>query len=297
MARPGDRTVLAICLSLLALTLFDCMGLIIKHLSPNYSAAELAAYRNVFGLIPSAVALWLSPQWQARGRPVALRQWKLALARGLSVTIAQFLFYISLGYLAFATASTLSYSNAIFMTALAVPILGEKVGAVRWFAVLLGFAGVLMITGLGSDTFTLAALAPVGAGLGYALAGIGARLIDDDVPSPLLNLYSSGFAVVGALVLALVTGGFSPIAQTTDLIWIAAMGGFGGCAVLCIVIAYRMAEQSDLAPFSYFGIPIAFFLGWLFFDEAPWADLFPGAILIVVGGLLVIWRERRRKAS
>ena len=74
------------------------------------------------------------------------------------------------------------------------------------------------------------------------------------------------------------------------------MGGFGGTAVLCLVISYRMTEQSNLAPFSYFGIPLAFLLGWMFFDETPWDALFPGAVLIAAGGLLIIWRERRRSS-
>jgi drug/metabolite transporter (DMT)-like permease len=62
-------------------------------------------------------------------------------------------------------------------------------------------------------------------------------------------------------------------------------------------VSYRMTEQSNLAPFSYFGIPMAFVLGWLFFDEAPWSDLFPGVLLILVGGAMVIWRERRLQAK
>jgi drug/metabolite transporter (DMT)-like permease len=88
-------------------------------------------------------------------------------------------------------------------------------------------------------------------------------------------------------------GGFSPVQSGADLAWIAAMGGFGGTAVLLLVISFRMTEQSNLAPFSYFGIPMAFLLGWVFFGEAPINDLFPGAILIAAGGLLVVWRERR----
>ncbi len=62
--------------------------------------------------------------------------------------------------------------------------------------------------------------------------------------------------------------------------------------VLFLVVSYRMTEQSNLAPFSLGCIPLAFVLGWLFFDEAPWATLFPGAILIAAGGLLIVWRER-----
>ena len=75
------------------------------------------------------------------------------------------------------------------------------------------------------------------------------------------------------------------------------MGVFGGIAVLFMVVSYRMTEQSNLAPFSYFGIPLAFALGWLFFDEAPWSTLFPGALLIATGGLLIVWRERLRSKT
>ncbi|MEP3846990.1 MAG: DMT family transporter [Paracoccaceae bacterium] len=292
-----DNVWLAIALSLLALTLFDAMGLVIKLLSPRYTSAELTAWRNLFGLIPSLLALWFSSGWQEQGRPFRMRQWKLALARGMIVVLAQLCFYTSLSVLAFATASALSYANALFMTALAVPLLGERVGAVRWSAVLVGFVGVVLIMQPGSDSFSIHALLPVGAALFYALMGVSARMIDDDVPTPLLNLYSNIASSVCAFVMALGFGGFTPLHNLIDLAWIAAMGGFGGVAVLCLVVAFRMTEQSNLAPFSYFGIPIAFVLGWIFFDEAPWSDLFPGALLIIVGGLLIVWRERGKARS
>jgi drug/metabolite transporter (DMT)-like permease len=296
-AGRGNRVWLAIALSLLALVFFDFMGLIIKRLSPDYSPAELSAYRNFFGLVPSIIALWSSRVWREGGRRLAIRQWRLAGLRGLLVTLAQFLFYLSLGQLAFASATTITYSNALFMTALAIPVLGEKVGRMRWSAVLIGFAGVVMVMGPGRDSFSWVSLAPLGAAFLYALTGVLSPLIDDDVPSPLLNLYASVTALIGSAVLALFLGGFSALATPADLAWIFAMGAFGGTAVLCLVVSYRMTEQSNLAPFSYFGIPMAFVLGWLFFGEAPFDDLFPGALLIIAGGLLVIWRERRlRKA-
>ncbi len=292
-----NRTTLAIILSLVALTLFDAMGLIIKRLSGDYGAAELSAYRNLFGLVPAIIALWWSADWHAAGRRLKIRQWKLALFRGFVLIFAQFFFYLSLGLLEFATAATISYSNALFMVAFAVPLLGEKVGWARWSAVLIGFVGVVIVMGLGRDTFTFAALLPAAAGACYALTGVTARMMDEDLPTALINLYSSGVAAIGAIGLAALTTGFSPLAQTSDLWWIFAMGGFGGCAVLLLITSFRMTEQSNLAPFSYFGIPIAFVLGWMFYDEAPWSDLFPGALLIVAGGLLIIWRERRIRAG
>lgn len=293
--RPNDRTGLAIVLSLVALLLFDSMGLVIKHLSATYTAAELSAWRNLFGIVPAVIALSLSRQWHNKGRRLSMRQWKLALGRGALVTVAQLLFYLSLGLMEFATASTITYANALFMTALAVPLLGEQVGWVRWSAVLIGFVGVVMVMQPGSETFTLLALLPLGAAVFYALVGVTARLVDNDVPSALVNLYSSLASLVGASCIALTFGGFTPIQSISDMGWIIAMGGFGGTAVLFLVISYRMTEQSNLAPFSYFGIPLAFVLGWLFFDEKPWDALFPGAFLIAAGGLLIVWRERRRR--
>jgi len=295
--RAPDRTGLAIILSLVALTLFDAMGLIIKHLSDGYSAAELSAWRNLFGLIPSIIALWSSRAWHAGGRRLKIRQWKLALIRGAVVTCAQLCFYMSLGLMAFATASTITYASALFTTALAIPILGEQVGWVRWVAVLVGFVGVIMVVQPGSGSFSAYALLPLAAAAFYALVGVTARLFDDDVPSPLVNLYSSIAAVIGAFTIAYFWGGFTPIASLTDLGWIMAMGGFGGTAVLFLVVSYRMTEQSNLAPFSYFGIPLAFVMGWAFFDETPWNTLFPGAILIAAGGLLIVWRERVRQRA
>ena len=292
-----SRTALAITYSLAAICLFDAMALIIKHLSPSYSAAELSAYRNLFGLIPAALVLWTSAAWRAKGRVLKLRQWRLAVARGGVLTIAQLSFYMALGLMSFATAATITYANALFLVALAVPLLGERVGPFRWGAVLIGFVGVVMVMGPGRDTFSLAALLPLTAALCYAFVGVSARMMDEDAPTPLINLYSSGVACIGALVLALAMGGFTPLKVWTDLFWIIAMGGFGGSAVLLLVTAYRMADQSDLAPFSYFGIPIAFVLGWVFYGETPWAELFPGALLIIGGGLMIIWRERRGKLA
>ena len=288
-----NRTTLAIIYSLMAIVLFDAMGLIIKRLSVDYGAAELSAWRNLFGLIPAGLVLWGSAEWQRRGRQLKLRQWRLALFRGVVLTIAQFSFYLSLGLLTFATASTITYANALFLVALAVPILGERVGLVRWVAVLIGFIGVILIVGPARDTFSWSALLPLVAAFCYALTGVTARLIDEDVPTALINLYSSTIAAIGAVLLPVFTGGFSPIGEAQDMLWIAGMGAFGGSAVLLLISAYRMADQSDLAPFSYFGIPIAFVLGWLFYDEAPWSELFPGALLIVFGGLMIIWRERK----
>jgi len=269
--RPTDRTGLAIFLSLVALTLFDAMGLVIKHLSGTYSAAELSAWRNLFGLIPAIIALVAARSWHAAGRILRIRQWKLGFMRGVIVTFAQLFFYMSLGRMEFATASTITYANALFMTALAVPVLGEQVGWVRWSAVMIGFVGVILVMQPGSDTFSFDALLPLGAACFYALAGVTARRMDDDVPSALVSLYSSVAAAFGALILALLLGGFTPVQSKTDMAWIIAMGGVRrhGCFVPRHKLPHDRTKQP--CPIQLLWHPAGLWAGLVVFWRGPLA--------------------------
>ena len=294
MAHPRPPSLVhAIVLSLMGILLLDMMGAIIKHLVITYPAQQLSAFRNFFGLFPSVLILLMSSEWQESGRKIWIRQWKLALFRGLFVTFAQFFFYLSLLHLALATASTLVFAGPLFVAALSVPLLGDRVGLWRWLAVAAGFTGVVLILRPGSDAFTAYALLPIGAALGYALSTVSVRLITDPVSSATINLYGHVGALICSTAFMFATSGYQPVASLEDWLWIVAMGTAGGFGVLLLVMAYRRTEPSNLAPFDFFGIPFAFALGWIFFDETPFDTLFPGVILIVIGGLVIFWREWR----
>ncbi len=282
----------AVATILLAIFLFDVMGAIIKHLGGRYPTQQLSMLRNLFGLVPGIVVLAWSKDWRAMGRPLIIRQWRLALLRGGFVVLAQFCFYLSLVHLEFATASTIGFSGPLFITALSVPILGLRVGMWRWLAVGLGFLGVMLVMRPGSEVFNWYALLPLGAAVGYACISITARLFDDDIPTALINVYSLFGALVASAALTFTTSGFSPIETTEDWMWLIAMGFAGGLAVFLLISAYRLTEPSNLSPFEYFGIPFSFMIGWFFFDEAPFDRLFPGVLLILSAGLLIVWRER-----
>ncbi len=302
---PGVRPIpgpvgLAILVNLAGVFLLDLMGVVIRLLATGpgaFSTAELSAWRNLLAMLPAIVVLVSTPEWHRRGRRLRIRQWRLAALRGAFTACAQLLFYLSLTRLEFATASTIIFSMALFAVAFSVPVLGERVGPARWGAVAIGFAGVVMVMHPGSDLFTFDALLPAGAAALYALSSVTARLVDRDVPTALLNLYSNAAAVAVAGGVALATGGFTLPASSGELLRLVLMGVLGGCGVLCLVISYRLAEPATLAPFNYFGIPFSFGLGWLVFGEAPFERLFPGALLIVAGGLIVVWRTQRRQAA
>ncbi len=293
----GSPLVRAIAIILLAILLFDVMGAIIKHLGVRYPAQQLSMLRNLFGFIPGLLVLFYTGTWHQAGRPLVIRQWRLALWRGTFVAGAQFCFYVSLIHLEFATASTIAFSGALFVTLLSIPVLGHKVGVWRWAAALIGFAGVILVMRPVSATFSWYAALPVCAAFGYAINSVTAQRFDKTVPTALINVYALVGSLSGAIVLVLLTDGYVQVAPLTDWLWLIAMGTAGGLAVFCLISAYRLTAPSNLAPFEYFSIPFTFVLGWIFFAEAPFERLIPGVFLIIGGGLIIVWRERRQSAS
>ena len=283
----------AVLFILLALFLFDTQAAIIKHLGDRYPVQQLASFRNIFGLLPSLLVLMLSQEWHRSGRKICFKQWRFGLFRGLILGCAQYCFYLGITKLAFATATTLTYIGPIFITILSIPILKHSVGIWRWAAVATGFIGVLLIIRPGSDIFTFYALLPLLASFGYSLSTICVRLIDNSIPTALINLYSSIGALICSSGILFFTTGYIPVKQPTDWLWLLAMGVVGGFAVICMITAYRLTKPSQLSPFEYFGIPFAFIIGWLLFDETPFDRLFPGVFFIISGGLLVAWREHK----
>jgi drug/metabolite transporter (DMT)-like permease len=285
----------AAAIMLAGVMLYDVMGAIIKHLGQDYSAPLLSMYRNLFGLIPTLFILFWSRNWIQVGRPIVIRQWKFALARGSLGVFAQISFYLALFHLEFATATTIVFAGPLFTTALSVPLLGHRVGLWRWLAVLIGFVGVVLVMRPTGESFTWYTILPLCAALGYASTSVTARLFDKTVPTAIINLYYSVGTLIGTTILVIFTGGFVQIGSLEDWTWIAAMGIAGGFAAYCWTSAFRLADPSSLSPFQYLGIPFSFCLGWVFFSETPIEQLIPGAFLIIGGGLMIIWREHSFK--
>ena len=280
---------------LAAIMLYDVMSAIVKHLSEDYPAPQLAMLRNLIGMVPTAVILFLSKDWIGTGRPVVIRQWKLAFLRGTLGVFAQICFYLAVFHLEFATAVAIVFAGPFFVTLLSIPILGHRVRVWRWLAVLIGFTGVLLVIRPAADSFTWYALLPLCAALGFASTSVTSQLFDKTIPTALINLYANVASLIGTFALVLLTTGFVPIVEFEHWLWIGVMGLAGGLASFCMISAYRLAEPSSLSPFEYFGIPFSFFLGWYFFAEAPLDRLIPGVFLIIGGGLLIIWREHYQK--
>lgn len=293
---PPNKLRMAVFTILVAIFLFDLQGALIKHMASRYPVEQISFFRNLLGIFPSLLVLYFSVEWRASQTPWRLDRWKLALSRGLILVCAQMCLYYALSHMQLATATTLAFAGPLFITLLSVPMLGHSVGWWRGGAVVLGFVGVVLVMQPASDSFSVVAFLPIASAFFYAIASLSSRLFHSSVPTALISIYASIAAMIAALLLVLINGQWVPLDSLADGAWFLAMGTVGGFAVLLLISAYRMADPSSLSPFEYFGIPFSFALGWLFFNESPFSSLFPGVLLIVGAGLLVIWREKKNKA-
>lgn len=298
MSNTSNTQVLrAIFILILAVLSFDVMAICVRLLQPAYSAAELSAYRNVLGVIPSLIVMSYMGQLQFKRSALRLPQWRLALLRGCFIAVAQLSFYGALGLMELATVSALAQTNGLFVVLLSIAVLGEKVGKWRWGALMLGFAGAMLILKPGSDAFSVQALLPIVAALFYGLSMVTIQLFDKESPNALIYLYASTASALASILFVFFFEGFSPLPDLRDADVIFVMSMAGGCGVLLMMLAYRSAPPSALAPFQYFSILSAFFFGWAIFGELPIEDLFPGTLFIIGAGAIIIWRENFVKSS
>tara|TARA_B100001093_G_scaffold222740_1_gene213495 strand:+ start:77 stop:943 length:867 start_codon:yes stop_codon:yes gene_type:complete len=283
----------AIMICLLGYFCFDLMAVHVRFLSARYSPQELSVYRNILGIIPAILFLAYERELTFKFSFYRIKKWRLAVGRGLLVAVAQFFFYSALASLELATVSALSQTAATFIVLLAIVLYGEKIGLWRWSAIAVGLLGAVIIVRPGSDLFSWSAILPICAAFCYAAATVTMRSFDKSVSNAVLFLYSAVAAACGALILAAGTIEFAPINSNLDILIILSMSFCGGFGVVFWMYAFRNAPSSVLAPFSYFGILNAFLLGWIFFGEFPIERLFPGVLLIVFSGFIIIWRERQ----
>lgn len=267
------------------------MGIAIKYLRDDYPAAQLSVFRNLFGMLPCFIALYFSQDWHNQGRKVAIKQWKLGLFRGVFVSVAQLCLYTSYLYIPFALVATMEYTGPMMVTLLAIPLLGEKFGWYKSLAVISGFIGILFIMEPWSEDFNIIILLPILAALGYSLARVTALNFTMDTPTPLINIYGQIGTMVCSLLLVLIFNMWENFKNIYDIFILLSMGIAGGTGTLLLIYGSRKAELSKIMPFDYIEIFFALILGWIFFREWPVDQLFPGALFIIIGGIIIYLRQ------
>jgi drug/metabolite transporter (DMT)-like permease len=198
----------------------------------------------------------------------------------------------ALQYLQLAVTSSIFFIVPILIALMAAPMLGEKLDAGRWMAILAGFAGVLVIVRPGSADFHPAMLLSLVNAALYALFNLSTRqLAAYDSPETIQFLP----AVVAAIVLApfAIVGWESP-ATWIEWTLLCLLGVLGGLGHYLLALAHRYAPATVIAPFLYQQVLYMALFGYLVFGDVPGTGVWLGAAIVIASGLYLFARERRR---
>ena len=275
----------AIFYNLLAWAILPFMDTIAKYLSAELSFFQITWARyffTVFFTLPFMFFFFRKNlTWSTQPR--------LQIYRGLTLFFANILFFYSISVISMAKALTLAFVAPLITTALSPIFLGEKVGIRRWSAVIIGFAGSLIVIRPGFIEFNLASLAALGTGLFYGIYLVITRKLHTS-DSPLLTLLLTG--IVGAVIATFLV----PVVWVNPTLdqWslLALMGIFACFGHLFLILSLKYADASKLAPFSYFEIFTNVILGYYFFGDFPHFWTWSGLAIIICSGVYISFRER-----
>ena len=283
------KTYLAIATMLLAILCIDLYMVIIKFLGDEYSIIQLTLFRNVAAIIPLLLLILFTNEFSTIFKNLGNKFLILSCLRGICFLSMNVFIFISVVNLEFATAMTLTFSSPFFIVILSIILLSEKIGIYRWSAVIIGFVGVVMIMKPTSEIFSLYSIFPILTAIAWAFTVIILKFIQGNHSTAKIQLYTLIFNVIGGFILFFVTTGHVEIKNFKDFILMTMTGVLGGTAAILFIYSYRLISASKIASFEYLGIPSSFILGWIFFNEAPWSQLFPGVIVIIFAGMIIIW--------
>ena len=261
-----------------------------KYLSTTLPSIEIAWIRFlVFALIMTPAMVPGSPVFALRTDRLGLQ-----LLRGAALLSSSLLFITGLGYLPIAEASATGFVSPLFVTALSILFLNERVGLRRWLATVVGLAGVLIILRPGTSAFHPAAFFPLVSALAWAATMIMTRMMSGREHASTVMTYSSiaGLAILSALV------PFVWVAPSWhDILFGVLIGVASTAGQWIVVLAFRYADASVLAPFSYTQLLWVSILGFLVFGEVPDVWTVTGAFFIVASGVYTAHRERVRRSQ
>ncbi len=245
----------------------------------------------IFGTIGFVIFLALG--WRAGERLWSPAFLSRAMIWRSVFEIAGRLFYaLALAFVPLATASAILQAAPLVVTLGAALVLGDKVGAGRWIAMAVGFAGVLTILRPFDHGFSPALLFAVAGTIGFAGRDLATRASSARLSSR--HLGAAGFAMVmlaGIVILAVEPPAAAPDAG--GLMHLAGAGIVGVLAYSALTGAMRIGEISVVAPFRYSRLLIAIVLAALLFGERPDLATLVGGVLIVGSGIYTLVRSGR----
>ena len=280
-----------ILLLLCALMFFVALDATAKHLSQTWPVPMLVWARYTVHCVIMVVVLAPS----MRKRLISTRRPGLQIVRALCLLAVTLLCMAAFRLMPIAETTAILFSAPLMVTIAAGPLLGERIGRLRWAAVAIGFIGVLLIARPGSGLVGEGVLLALGAAVAYAAYQLLTRQLSPSEHPVTLLFYT---ALIGSLVSTLALPwiwSFPPL-TLPDALMILSLGVFGGSGHFLLIRAFREAPASTLSPIMYAQLAWATLAGGVVFGEWPDGLGLVGIVMIATAGVMIALDARRSHA-
>lgn len=276
---------------LIAMLLFSGNDALMKYARQSLETGQAMFVRGLFAIVILAVVVSAMRGW--RDLPHAFH--RLALLRAGTESLIATLYIAALSAIALADITAILMLTPLILTAISVLFLGEKVGWRRWSAVIVGFAGILLVVRPGGQVAPLwAVLMAFGSAVLVAVRDVMTRRMPVSIPSLMLTLTTTLATILAGLALIVSW-------QSWQAMSLPVLATLAGAAVMvligsyAIIEAFRDADLSVVSPFRYSVILWAVILGFAMFGEVPTMLSLIGLGLVIASGLYTVHRERVRR--
>lgn len=289
VAALSSRNIRGIIFMTAGIFFMSSMDAVAKFLvEASYPVVQMLAIRGAV-LIPLLV-IWMF----MRGGPglIKTRQVGRHTIRVAFGVCAPLLFFLSLKELPLADATVIFFISPFVMTALSVPLFGEKVGVHRWSAIIIGFLGVLVVMQPTSGLLQLEAFMVLGASLCYCGVMLTGRVLSRTESTYTIIFYSNlgVTAITGFLTVFFWTP--MPVVDLGLVILMALLSLAGN---ICLIKSFALGEVGVITPFEYTGLFWAVSLGYFIFADFPTVNVWFGVVIIAGSGLYMVYRENLRR--
>ena len=292
-----------VCLIVAAALTISVQDVVFKLFSSELTLWQIFTLRGLLA-VPVLLIVAIARKEHKSIVRAALGKWPML--RAIFITMTFLAFYSAIPFLSLSTVGAANYIAPVFVTLLSAYVIRERVGKSGWFAVFIGFAGVIVLLQPGSDAFSLWTLLPVLGAAFYALAHITTRTKCQGVPAGAFALSQNLIMLFAGLIVSSVLVLLKPQGETAnaypylfgmwskvslnDWLVLALLAVFAIAISMLLAGAYQAAPPAIVSTFEYSYLVFVALWDILFFDNSPTAVTITGMALIVTAGLLTLRR-------
>jgi len=282
-----EHVVLGMAAAMGAFFMFSIMVVFAKLLSENHSVIEIAFYRNLIASVPFLFIVFALGR-----REILVLRTKPTLVgiRAIIGTVSLTVTFYAYSLMPLADTTALLFTSSLFIPVLGVIFLRESVGPFRWSAVVIGFAGVVIMARPTGDVYVLGVAVAMSAAFLHAILQIILRYLGRFESPETVSFY---FFIIGTFVTALALPFVAVRPTLAEVPLLLGVGLSGALAQWLLSIAFKNAPAAIVTVFNYSGIVWATFFGWAIWNELPVKAVVIGGTVVIASNMFVVWRESR----